>query len=105
MMTDLWGAASTLNVGGRIPAIESERIMNKLLLRVEEAAQVLAVSRWTIYRWVEQGRLEGTKIGRGSLRVFTRSIEKLVEQNRTDDVPPGALVHHGGLSPASSAVG
>lgn len=79
--------------------------MNKPLVRVEEAAQVLAVSRWTIYRWVEQGRLEGTKIGRGSLRVFTRSIEKLVEQNRTDDVPSGLLVHRGGLSHASSAVG
>jgi excisionase family DNA binding protein len=79
--------------------------MNKPLLRVEEAAQVLAVSRWTIYRWVEQGRLEGTKIGRGSLRVFTRSIEKLVEQNRTDDVPSGLLVRRGGLSPASSVVG
>jgi len=43
--------------------------MNKQLLRVGEAADALAVSRWTIYRWVEEGRLEGTKIGRGSLRV------------------------------------
>ncbi len=59
--------------------------MTKQLLRVEEAADELAVSRWTIYRWVEQGRLEGTKIGRGSLRVFRTSIEKLVEQNRVDD--------------------
>lgn len=59
--------------------------MVKQLLRVEEAADALAVSRWTIYRWVEQGRLEGTKIGRGSLRVFRASIEKLVQQNRVDD--------------------
>ncbi|MBX3236386.1 MAG: helix-turn-helix domain-containing protein [Nitrospiraceae bacterium] len=59
--------------------------MMKQLLRVEEAADALAVSRWTIYRWVEQGRLEGTKIGRGSLRVFRTSIEKLVQQNRVDD--------------------
>lgn len=78
--------------------------MNKPLLRVEEAAQVLAVSRWTIYRWVEQGRLEGTKIGRGSLRVFSRSIEKLVEQNRTDDAAQGVLVHHGGMSPVGVAI-
>lgn len=60
--------------------------MNKALLRVEEAASALAVSRWTIYRWVEQGRLEGTKIGRGSLRVFSRSVEKLVEQNKIEMV-------------------
>ncbi len=60
--------------------------MNKSLLRVEEAASALAVSRWTIYRWVEQGRLEGTKIGRGSLRVFSSSVEKLVEQNKIEMV-------------------
>jgi excisionase family DNA binding protein len=87
-----------------LPATESERIMNKPLLRVEEAAQVLAVSRWTIYRWVEQGRLEGTKIGRGSLRIFSRSIEKLVEQNRTDDMPSGLFVHGGELSPVGAAI-
>jgi excisionase family DNA binding protein len=86
------------------PQPESERIMNKPLLRVEEAAEALAVSRWTIYRWVEQGRLEGTKIGRGSLRVFSRSIEKLVEQNRTDDMSSGLFVHSGELSPVGSAV-
>ena len=51
--------------------------MDKALLRVGEAADFLSVSRWTIYRWVEEGRLEGTKIGRGSLRVFFHSIEKL----------------------------
>lgn len=77
--------------------------MNKPLLRVEEAAEALAVSRWTIYRWVEQGRLEGTKIGRGSLRVFTRSIDKLVEQNRTDDLSSALFVSHRGLAPVSSA--
>ncbi len=78
--------------------------MNKPLLRVEEAAAALAVSRWTIYRWVEQGRLEGTKIGHGSLRVFSCSIEKLVEQNRTDDVAPGLLVHNGGMSPVGAVI-
>ena len=55
--------------------------MDKALLRVREAADFLSVSRWTIYRWVEEGRLEGTKIGRGSLRVFFHSIKKLVEQS------------------------
>lgn len=78
--------------------------MNKSLLRVEEAAEALAVSRWTIYRWVEQGRLEGTKIGRGSLRVFSRSIEKLVEQNRTDGLSSGLFVQSGELPSAGIAV-
>ena len=58
--------------------------MNKHLLRVGEAAEALNVSRWTIYRWIEEGRLEATKIGRGSLRVFGSSVHALVEDNRKD---------------------
>lgn len=59
--------------------------MNKQLLRVGEAADALAVSRWTIYRWVGDGRLEGTKIGRGSLRVFRASLDRLVQNNKTHE--------------------
>ena len=60
--------------------------MNKQLLRVGEAADALAVSRWTIYRWVEEGRLEGTKIGSGSLRVFRASLDRLVQRNKTHEM-------------------
>jgi excisionase family DNA binding protein len=56
--------------------------VEKQLLRVGEAAQALNVSRWTIYRWVEEGRLEATKIGKGSLRVFRHSVNSLVQENR-----------------------
>lgn len=56
-------------------------IMNKTLLRVGEAAELLSVSRWTIYRWVEEGRLHGTKIGKGSLRIFRESVVGLIERN------------------------
>lgn len=65
--------------------------MNTRLLRVGEAAEVLNLSRWTIYRWVEEGRLEATKIGKGSLRVFERSVQRLVEANRKDQF---SLVAH-----------
>ncbi|MEW6245533.1 MAG: helix-turn-helix domain-containing protein [Nitrospirota bacterium] len=57
--------------------------MDKPLLRVKEAAEFLRVSRWTIYRWLEEGRLGGTKLGRGSLRIFGESVMALVEQHRT----------------------
>ncbi len=66
--------------------------MGKVLLRVDEAAHLLNVSRWTIYRWVAEGRLKATKIGRGSLRVFKDSVETLVDQGRTDPMgDAGAL--------------
>ncbi|MES4787178.1 MAG: DNA-binding protein, partial [Nitrospiraceae bacterium] len=35
---------------------------------------------------VEDGRLEGTKIGRGSLRVFRTSIDRLVQTNKTQEL-------------------
>lgn len=59
--------------------------MEKQLLRVGEAAQMLNVSRWTIYRWVEEGRLEATKLNKGSLRVFRTSLTALVDGNRMVD--------------------
>ena len=63
---------------------ESEWVMNKQLLRVNEAAAVLNVSRWTVYRWVEEGKLSATKIGKQSLRVIGNSIDKLILEHRTD---------------------
>ena len=58
--------------------------MEPELLRVGQAAKILNVSRWTIYRWVEEGRLKSTKIGKGSLRIFRNSVETLVDRNRND---------------------
>ncbi|MCA9472686.1 MAG: helix-turn-helix domain-containing protein [Nitrospirales bacterium] len=62
--------------------------MDKQLLRVGEAAQALNVSRWTIYRWVDEGRLEATKIGKGSLRIFRASVNTLVQDNRKEHWEP-----------------
>ncbi len=59
-------------------------IAQKQLLRVDETAELLNISRWTVYRWVEEGRLAGTKIGKGSLRIFTRSVNALMEDNRIE---------------------
>jgi excisionase family DNA binding protein len=59
-------------------------LMGKTLLRVGEAAELLSVSRWTIYRWVEEGRLRGTKLGKGSLRIFRESIVDLIQNNERD---------------------
>jgi excisionase family DNA binding protein len=68
--------------------------MGKTLLRVGEAAELLSVSRWTIYRWVEEGRLRGTKIGRSSLRIFRESIVDLVERNESDTFSLSSSTRH-----------
>jgi excisionase family DNA binding protein len=58
--------------------------MDKQLLRINEAAMALNVSRWTVYRWVEEGKLSATKIDKQSLRVIGNSVDKLISENRTD---------------------
>ena len=57
---------------------ESLALMNKRLLRVDEAARLLNISRWTVYRWVEAGQLGGTRIGPGSLRIFSDTVTALI---------------------------
>lgn len=54
-------------------------LQQKKLLRVDEAAQILNVSRWTVYRWVEAGRLGGTRLGVGSLRIFSETVAALID--------------------------
>lgn len=54
-------------------------LQQKRLLRVDEAAKILNISRWTVYRWVEAGRLGGTRIGAGSLRIFSETVAALID--------------------------
>ncbi|NWF72256.1 MAG: excisionase family DNA-binding protein [Nitrospirae bacterium] len=58
--------------------------MEPVLLRILEAATLLKVSKWTIYRWIEEGRLRATKIGQGSVRVFRTSVDVLIEDAQID---------------------
>jgi excisionase family DNA binding protein len=56
-------------------------LQHKRLLRVDEAARLLNVSRWTVYRWVEAGRLGGTRLGAGSLRIFSDTVAALINHH------------------------
>lgn len=56
-------------------------LQHKRLLRVDEAARILNISRWTVYRWVEAGRLGGTRIGAGSLRIFSETVAALIDHH------------------------
>jgi excisionase family DNA binding protein len=56
-------------------------LQQKRLLRVDETARILNVSRWTVYRWVEDGRLGGTRLGAGSLRIFSHTVAALIDHH------------------------
>jgi excisionase family DNA binding protein len=79
--------------------------MEPVLLRIPEAAQLLNVSKWTVYRWIEEGRLQATKIGQGSLRVFRNSLTGLVDGARTGRALPNVSSRHSSLGRKSAGVG
>ncbi len=69
-------------------------LQQKRLLRVDEAARILNISRWTVYRWVEDGRLGGTRLGAGSLRIFSETVATLIDHHCVG-VPVEAVVPRG----------
>jgi excisionase family DNA binding protein len=50
-----------------------------ILMRPREVAEILAVSRSTVYRWFWEGKIRGVKITGGSVRVFKSEVNKLME--------------------------
>lgn len=66
-------------------------LQHKRLLRVGEAAQILNVSRWTVYRWVEAGRLGGTRLGAGSLRILSDTVAALIDRHYVGVTTPWSV--------------
>ena len=58
------------------------------LLSVEQVAQRLGVSFWTVYRLARSGRLSSVRLGRR--RLFTeRDLEQLIREGRNCQAEPG----------------
>lgn len=51
---------------------------DKPLLRVEEVVKFLQVTRWTIYRWYEGGKLKGCNVA-GTLRIYRSGVVELLK--------------------------
>lgn len=66
-------------------------LQHKKLLRVGEAAEILNVSRWTVYRWVEAGRLGGTRLGAGSLRILSHTVAALIDRHYVGVTTPAIV--------------
>ena len=76
--------------------------MESSLMRVKDAAQLLGVSTWTVYRWIEERRLGATKIGRGSLRVFRESAMARLKVSRLEQ-PRVTRSSPGRMAPVNAA--
>ncbi len=59
-----------------------ELSMPKPLLTLDEAAQRLRTTSWTVRRWIREGKLVGTKIG-GEWRVDPDDLEEFIRKGKT----------------------
>lgn len=53
--------------------------MEKEKYRVDEVAKMFDVNRSTIYRWIEEGRLNAKKIGGSTIRILHNELEKIIK--------------------------
>lgn len=49
--------------------------IDKALLTINEVAEILTVSKFTVYRMLKDDEIQATKI-RGSIRIFGKSLEE-----------------------------
>lgn len=56
------------------------------IMTPEQAAEYLQVSRETVYRYIRQGKLAASRLGR-SYRVPKRNLDLLLWENRTTELP------------------
>lgn len=59
-----------------------EKLLAQPSLSISETCVALDVSRWTVMRWITQGRLSGEKIGR-TKRIPSDQIRRLLEDGET----------------------
>jgi len=56
-----------------------EKVSKEKLLSPKELAERLSISRWTIYKMLEDGRIQSVKIGR-LVRILDSEVLRIVEQ-------------------------
>jgi len=65
----------------------------KRYLNAVEVMDVLSVSRRTVYRWVEQGRVEAVVIG-GTIRISVESIRQHMNLRPSPSVSSSPHLRH-----------
>jgi len=58
----------------------------KRLLSIDETAELLGISKWTVRAWIQQGRLASVKLG--SRRLLAQAeIDRVIEKASTPALP------------------
>lgn len=67
---------------------EALPLLDRLAVRVPDAAQILSISRAAVYRLLSAGEIEASKSGQKTL-IIVESLKAFIERNRV------AVVHRG----------
>lgn len=54
---------------------------DKPYFRPDEVARLFAVSRSTVYRWIEEGRLRSVRIAGSTVRIERQAVIKIIDEN------------------------
>lgn len=63
--------------------MREESVVGVVMLYPYEVADLMKVSRWTVYELVKRKKLPATKIGRG-IRIPTRAVMEFINSGGTD---------------------
>jgi excisionase family DNA binding protein len=76
----IWTLASALTTGGTLSAPSADPAIDKPLLDLEETAGLLGVSRMTVARMADEGRLPSVAIRRGRVQKMRRIPRAFVDR-------------------------
>jgi excisionase family DNA binding protein len=54
-------------------------IPEKRLFRMDEVAKILGVSRFTVYRWCDHGKIDFVRIGPRMMRIERECVVKFIK--------------------------
>ena len=66
---------------------------SKQFLRITEVCELFAVSRRTIYYWIEDGKLPSVRIGQ-TYRIPVAALRQLLTNDRPSDVLQSSFVQY-----------
>ena len=59
------------------------------MLKIRDVEPILGRCRWTLYRWIREGKLEALRLPSGHFRVSECEVERLKGKMAQEDVPSG----------------
>ena len=59
-------------------------LKDKSILTIDEVMELLSVTRFTVHKWIKDGKLKAVRIGR-ELRVTREYLDEFLESNTVDN--------------------